>query len=127
MKKYAAFYPIIAVGVLILISLEGLCFAGGNEIKARMQERLPTLDQMKTEGIIGENNLGFLEFVPGAAKQKQDVVKAENQDRQTVYDAIARQQKTTAEFVGKRRAIQIAEKAEPGVWLQDSSGNWYKK
>ena len=35
---------------------------------------------------------------------------AENKDRQTVYNAIAKQQGTAAELVAERRAIQIAEK-----------------
>lgn len=29
--------------------------------------------------------------------------------------------------VGKHRAIQIANKARPGEWLQDANGKWYKK
>jgi uncharacterized protein YdbL (DUF1318 family) len=57
----------------------------------------------------------------------EDVVIAENKDRQTVYNAIAKQQGTAAELVAERRAIQIAEKAGPGEWLQDGSGKWYKK
>jgi uncharacterized protein YdbL (DUF1318 family) len=127
MKKYSVFYGIIAVLVLMVFSTEGMCFAGADDIKARMQERLPTIVQMKAEGIIGEDNRGFLEFVPGAAKKMQDVVAAENRDRQMVYEAIAKQQKTTADLVGRRRAIQIAEKAVQGEWLQDESVKWYKK
>ena len=92
-----------------------------------MQERLPTVVQMKAEGVIGENNKGYLEFVPGVAPKMQDVVTDENKDRQMVYSAIAKQQSTTAELVGQRRAIQIAEKAGAGEWLQDETGKWYKK
>ena len=74
MKKYPVFYAIIALFVLLLFSTQGLCFAGAEEIKARMQERLPTIVQMKTDGIIGEDNKGYLAFVPGAAATMQDVV-----------------------------------------------------
>jgi hypothetical protein len=42
-----------------------------------------------------------------------------------VYSAIARQQGTTVELVGKLRAIQIAKKSRPGFWFQDENGNWY--
>ena len=104
-----------------------MCFAGADDIKARMQDRLPTIVQMKADGTIGENNSGYLQVVPGAAAKMQDVISAENKDRKMVYEAIAKQQGTTAELVGKRRAIQIAEKAVPGEWLQDESGKWYKK
>lgn len=121
------FYAIIALFVLSIFSTEAMCFAGADDIKARMQERLPTVVQLKADGIVGENNSGFLQVVPGAAAKMQDVITAENKDRQTVYEAIAKQQGTTADLVAKRRAIQIAEKATSGEWLQDGSGKWYKK
>ena len=60
-------------------------------------------------------------------KEKEDVVAAENADRRDVYKAIAKQQGATVEVVGKRRALQIAEKASPGEWIQDKSGQWIKK
>ena len=91
-----------------------------------MLARLPEIKALKDKGLVGENNKGLLEFV-GQQKEKQDVVTAENQDRQKVYQAIAKQQGTTAELVGKHRAVQIAAKAQPGTWLQDANGKWYKK
>jgi uncharacterized protein YdbL (DUF1318 family) len=127
MRKYSIFYAIIALFVLSIFSATAVCFAGADDIKARMLERLPTIVQIKAEGIVGENNSGFLQFVPGAAAKMQDVVSAENKDRQTVYEAIAKQQGSTAQLVGKRRALKIAEEAAPGEWLQDGSGKWYKK
>jgi uncharacterized protein YdbL (DUF1318 family) len=96
------------------------------DIKTRMKQRLPVIIELKTKGIVGENNAGYLEFV-GAKREKADVVAAENEDRQTVYAAIAKQQGTTAELVGKRRALQIAKKANPGEWVQDAGGNWLQK
>ena len=127
MKNYPVLYAITALFVLLIFSTEGKGFAGSNDIKARMQDRLPTIVQMKSDGLIGENNKGYLEFVPGAAKNNESVISAENNDRKSVYSAIANQQGTTADLVGTRRAIQIGEKASRGEWLQDASGNWYKK
>ncbi len=97
-----------------------------DDIKARMKQRLPVIIELKTKGIVGENNAGYLEFI-GAKREKADVVAAENEDRKTVYAAIAKQQGTTAELVGKRRALQIAQKANKGEWVQDSSGKWLQK
>ena len=97
-----------------------------DDIKTRMKQRLPVIIELKTKGIVGENNAGYLEFI-GKKKEKADIVAAENEDRQTVYEAIARQQRTTAELVGKRRALQIAQKANPGEWVQDAGGNWIQK
>lgn len=127
MKKKSIFYAIIALFVLSIFSTEGMCFAGAGDIKARMQERLSTIVQMKADGVIGENNKGFLEFVPGATPKMESIVADENGDRKIVYNAIAKQQQTTAELVGARRAKQIAQRARTGEWLQDESGKWYKK
>jgi len=99
-------------------------FAG--DIKSRMKSRLPKIVQLKAKGIVGETNDGFLAFV-GAQKAEQDLIAAENEDRKKVYQAIARQQGTSAKVVGQRRALQIAEKAQPGEWLQDAGGKWYRK
>jgi uncharacterized protein len=110
------------VGLVLLFSTSAWC-AG---IKQRMEARLPQIIALKAAGIIGENNRGFLAFV-GAKKKGAALVDAENRDRELVYKAIARQQGTTAAVVGHRRALQIAEKARPGEWLQDASGKWYRK
>jgi uncharacterized protein YdbL (DUF1318 family) len=100
--------------------------AFADDIKTRMKNRLPVIKELKAKGIVGEDNKGYLQFV-GGNKAKADVVAAENKDRKTVYAAIAKQQGTTAELVGKRRAVQIAKKANPGEWVQDASGKWLQK
>jgi uncharacterized protein YdbL (DUF1318 family) len=100
--------------------------AFADDIKTRMKQRLPVIIELKAKGIVGENNAGYLEFI-GAKREKADVVAAENKDRKTVYTAIAKQQGTTVELVGKRRALQIAKKADPGEWVQDASGKWVQK
>jgi uncharacterized protein YdbL (DUF1318 family) len=132
MRKYSIIFATIALFVLSVFTTSAMCFAGADDIKARMKDRLPTIVQMKADGIIGENNKGYLEFVPGAAQKMQDVIADENKDRQMVYSAIAKQQSkpnepVTTEVVGKIRAVQIAEKAASGEWVQDGSGKWYKK
>jgi uncharacterized protein YdbL (DUF1318 family) len=96
------------------------------DIKERMKDRLPLIIELKKKGIVGENNLGLLQFI-GKTKEQESVVNEENNDRMKVYEAIAKQQGGTADLVGKRRATQIAEKAETGEWLQDEQGAWYQK
>ena len=100
--------------------------ASGDDIKARMKNRLPAIKELKAQGIVGEDNKGFLQFV-GDKQAKPDVVAAENKDRQTVYAAIAKQQGTTAELVGQRRALQISKRANKGEWVQDANGKWLQK
>lgn len=96
------------------------------DIKARMQSRLPLIKELKAKGIVGENNKGYLEFV-GNVRKEENVVNDENSDRREIYAAIAAQQGADVEVVGKRRAEQIAGKASSGEWLQDANGKWYKK
>lgn len=94
-------------------------------LKSNMLKRLPTINALKAKGAVGENNLGYLEFK--GAREKEGIVAAENKDRKSIYEAIAKQQGTTAKLVGKRRAMQIIKIAKPGEWIQDSGGNWRKK
>lgn len=95
------------------------------DITAKMQARLPAVKELKAKGIVGENNKGYLEFI--GSPSKENVVQDENNDRKEVYASIAAKQAVTVDVVGKRRAEQIASKAAPGEWLQNPSGNWYKK
>ena len=120
-KTIIALLPVFILGILITYAE-----SSSEAIKQRMIDRLPVIKSLKDRGIIGENNSGYLEFI-GAKKEKADVIEAENRDRKLVYSAIAKQQGTTVEVVGKHRAIQIAQKAQPGEWLQDAAGKWYKK
>jgi uncharacterized protein YdbL (DUF1318 family) len=120
-KTIIVLLPVLVLGILLTNA-----YASSKAIKKRMIERLPTIRALKEKGLIGENNKGYLEFV-GSQKEKADVVKAENNDRKKVYGAIAKQQGTTVELVGKHRAIQLAKRAKPGEWLQDANGKWYQK
>ncbi len=124
--KNNIFFVSISLSLSVLLITGALTFAGSKEIKARIKARLPVINSLKADGIIGENNRGYLEFIKND-KPKEDVVISENQDRKKVYSAIAKQQGTTADLVGKRRAKQIAQRAKPGQWIQDGSGNWYQK
>jgi len=95
-------------------------------MKERMKERLPVIMDLKARGVVGENNQGFLELLKGQS-EKKEVVAAENQDRKAVYEAIAQKTGTNVQAVGQRRAIQIAEKANAGEWIQTADGQWQKK
>lgn len=123
MKK-KLYFAVFAIFLLIVFAAGA--FPSAKEIQARMLARLPEIKVLKDKGLVGENNQGLLEFV-GQQKENQDVVAAENQDREMVYEAIAKQQGITVELVGKHRAIQIADKARTGEWLQDPDGKWYRK
>lgn len=119
----------LSAWLALSLMLLGLCLPAAadiQQVKDRMLARLPQIDAMKKSGTIGENNRGYLE-VRSASASAEKLASEENADRKAVYQSIASQQGSTAENVGKLRARQIAEKAAPGVWVQDEGGTWRRK
>lgn len=120
--KYVRMFTIF----LLFVTFTLITTTYAEDVKARMQARIHAIKELKGKGLVGENNKGYLEFV-GSERKGEDVVNAENNDRKEVYAAIAAQQGTSVDIVGKRRAEQIASKAAPGEWVQDANGKWIKK
>ena len=110
----------------LLTAVFNLNAGSKDEIIARMKARLPVIEQLKNAGVVGENNLGYLEVRDDSADTK-NAVDTENNDRKQVYAAIAAKNGTSAELVGKRRAIKLAKEAGKGQWLQNEQGGWYQK
>ena len=123
MRTTKIFILTLLAALAVLFCVQGALADG---IKDRMKARLPVITELKSQGLVGENNKGFLEF-RGGQKPNADVIQAENKDRAAVYKAIAERQKTTPEFVGQARAAQIAEKEPSGFWVQEPDGKWKKK
>lgn len=96
-------------------------------LKARFLQRKPVIERMKNQEKVGENNVGKL--VPRAQLNgnETEIVNAENADRGKVYQEIAGRLNITLLKVGQRRALQIAQLASPGHWLQHPDGHWYRK
>jgi uncharacterized protein YdbL (DUF1318 family) len=115
-----------AMALCLVFSLLSGSAMAADSIKGRMLSRVPELNTLKAKGVIGENNNGYLEFV-GGQQEKASVLESENSDRRQVYEEIAKQQGTSANRVGQRRALQIAESADSGSWLQAADGSWRKK
>lgn len=93
-------------------------------VRGRMEQRVSKIDALKTSGVLGEDNRGFLAVRSGS---DDGVVSIENADRATVYAALAQKTGATADAVGKARARQIVAGSAAGVWLQRDSGEWFKK
>ncbi|MBW2367871.1 MAG: DUF1318 domain-containing protein [Deltaproteobacteria bacterium] len=121
MKKYIAIVVFIASALLATTALGAL-----QDIKARMKARMPVIKEMKVNGFVGENALGYM-VKRGETAADETIIRSENADRRLVYFAIAKQQNTTPERVGKRRAIQIFKLAKLGEWLQNENGLWFQK
>lgn len=96
-------------------------------VKARMEERVATVDAMKDRKVVGENNRGFLEARGAVSPADDKIIADENSDRRTVYRALAAQTGVDSNTVGRQRAQQIAIRSKRGVWVQDPSGEWRQK
>ncbi|HLP62097.1 MAG TPA: YdbL family protein [Candidatus Deferrimicrobium sp.] len=96
-------------------------------LKQRFLERKPAIDALKNQEKVGENNVGKLVVRGQLNANENQMVNAENADRETVYQEIAGGLNISSQEVGKRRALQIASIASPGHWLQHPDGHWYRK
>ncbi len=116
----------IPVFLMIVVLLPFAATVHAQSIKQRMAARIPTIDAMKNSGIVGEDNRGFLEYLT-SKKPQQNIVAAENHDRQTVYAEIGKKEGAPAALVGQRRARMLFERGPHGQWFQKPDGKWYKK
>jgi uncharacterized protein YdbL (DUF1318 family) len=121
--------PFSLIGLLLVCAFLGNT-AGANpatEATARMKDRLAQVDNLKASGAVGENASGYLVARESLGARQSALVDEENADRRIVYAEVARRTEQTLEEVGRQRAIQIAARASPGVWLQKPNGEWYRK
>jgi uncharacterized protein YdbL (DUF1318 family) len=87
-----------------------------------------TMDQAKTQGLIGETNSGYLASVkanPSAAVAA--VIRSINQKRKAAFTSKAAKAGVSVSVMAKRVAQRLYQKAAPGNYLQTSAGKWYKK
>ncbi len=117
------FSRILFVSVL-LVTVSAVRAEDLGAVRGRMEQRVSKIDALKTSGVLGEDNRGFLAVRSGS---DGGVAAAENADRATVYATLAQKTGATADAVGKARARQIAAGSAAGVWLQRDNGEWYKK
>ena len=112
--------------LLMIFLLLSISYVSADEIKDRMVQRLPVIADLKTKGIIGEDNRGYLGFVSGN-RVMEDVIAAENADRKTVYEIFAKQQNNSLDVVETVQGARKAEKTAPGEFYQTLDGQWVKK
>jgi uncharacterized protein YdbL (DUF1318 family) len=96
------------------------------DLHDRFVKRHPDIDALRASGVARENNQGFLEQNGGDDKATQ-LIKDENDDRAKAFAIVAQKDGTTADAVGRERAKKIAEKVNPGTWIQAEDGSWSQK
>lgn len=93
------------------------------------QARYGELQQLKTSGLIGENNKGYLHPLKDSGNAVS-VANEENADRRVIYQTIVEQNNLGAEglpVVEKAFAAVQNDKARPGDYVQASGGDWVQK
>jgi uncharacterized protein len=87
-----------------------------------------TLEEAKTQGVVGEQANGYLGIVqPGASAEVQALVNDVNQKRRHTYEEIARRNSTKLEAVEMLAGKTAIDNTRPGNFVRSPSGQWVKK
>ncbi len=115
------------------------CFAGEYDLQTitpgiqqaldGRRDRFSILEQFKNEEKIGEGRDGLVMNLAGDPAA-EPIVRAENKDRNLIYNAIVQQNdlpETEIHTVRRVFAETQRQKAKPGQMIQTESGKWVKK
>ncbi|MBF0121929.1 MAG: YdbL family protein [Candidatus Omnitrophica bacterium] len=129
MKRYL-------ISIVVMVAVCGAVFAQSYDIKEMTpavksalegrKARFSELKALKSQGLVGETNRGYVQVFGGDSTVK-NLVASENKDRKAVYLAIIDQNNLGAGaldavenvFAGVQR-----DKASSGDKIQDESGEW---
>ena len=97
-------------------------------ITNRISERSKNfITPMKKAELLGESNRGYLVPRGNLDVTQRKILAAENKDRAALYAIAAAHSGQSKATIENARAKQIAKRSGKGIWLQDATGNWYKK
>ncbi len=100
------------------------------ELRERFEQRLPQLAAAKKAGKVGETFDGYVDVVNPADAGDTTLgalVKAENADRLTYYQAVARTAQSSVAYVGELSAMKRFEAAPAGEYLRYRDGQWHPR
>lgn len=87
-----------------------------------------TLQEAKTDGLLGEQRNGYVGLVVESAPAEVVAMARDvNNQRRELYQQIARENGLTVEQVAALAYEKAVEATLPGQYLQDASGAWVKK
>jgi len=130
----------ILAGFLMVVMLTGAAVAAGaydiremtpaitSALEAR-KARFAELKALKAQGMIGENNRGYVEVLSGGATS-MDMAEKENKDRKFIYQEIVKQNELGKDALATVESVFAAvqrEKASVGEKIQEESGAWVTK
>lgn len=87
-----------------------------------------SLDQLRTDGVVGERYDGFAVVRDASAPAGvHGFVAGVNEKRRRIYEDRAAQEKVPVGQVGRVYATQLFERLPPGSWFLDEAGKWVRK
>jgi uncharacterized protein YdbL (DUF1318 family) len=101
------------------------------EVNSALENRRSRFDQLrdlKSKGIVGETNRGYVKAIESIG-DAESLVQAENDDRKIIYKTIAQQNglEGALETIEKVFAQVQRDKAESGDKVQQEDGSWTTK
>ncbi len=102
------------------------------EIAANRRLRSGEIQQLKNNGIVGEDRDGYLDLRKAPDDPKyldyaKGIIAAENADRAFLYLSNAQAQNKPLEMVESDYAQLWRDRAFPGEWIQKENGTWIQK
>ena len=85
-----------------------------------------SLDEAKSQGLVGEKPNGYLGIVAGSNPDVQGLVTDVNQKRRQAYEDIAKRNRTQLDAVEALAGQKAIQNTQPGAYIQ-GPGGWKKK
>jgi uncharacterized protein YdbL (DUF1318 family) len=86
------------------------------------------IDAAKHAGLVGEQSDGYLGLVrAGAPADVKGLVDEVNGKRRAAYAEIAAKNGTPVEAVARLAGVKLVERAAPGEYVRDDTGEWKQK
>lgn len=86
-----------------------------------------TLDQAKSQGLVGEANSGYIAVVERSSPELNTLVSGVNAKRKAEYARIAKRNSIDIAQVAARAAEKLEARAAPGEFIQNNRGRWVQK
>ncbi|EXJ12809.1 hypothetical protein D791_00151 [Nitrincola nitratireducens] len=87
-----------------------------------------SLEQAKSQGLVGEQLNGYLGAVGNSpSAEVRNLVNSINQQRNELYKQRARESSVTLDVFEARAGERLRERANSGEFIQDSNGQWRRK
>jgi uncharacterized protein YdbL (DUF1318 family) len=102
------------------------------EIAKNRRQRSGEIQQLKNDGVVGEDRDGYLDQRktpkdPKYLTYAQGIIGAENADRAYLYLTNAQTQNKPLEMIEREYAQLWSDRAFPGEWVQKEDGTWIQK